>query len=178
VQSTAANPWLVRILREHAFNLIAGILCFGLALVTAGSLCHVPTVLRRNPFGWWDTADLGVAVMFVAATWGFFRFLADLFRADALWHAHPGHLAWWLSGGVWVMAGAVELVVEGSSYESDAVASMTRLGSVLGIPLLPPLLFACLRRAERARAGWRAWAGFVAGATLPIQYFLFVLLRD
>ena len=178
MEAMPAEPRPVRTLRERIAGLVADFLSVALALASAGSLCHVPSVLRRNPFGWWDTADLGVAAMFVFASWGFYRFLADLFRADGIRLAHPGHLAWWLTGGVWVMAGAVELVVEGSSYESNAVASMIKLGSVLGIPLLPPLLLACLRRHERVRAGWRAWAGFVAGGTFPIQYLLFILLRD
>lgn len=169
---------LARIVRENVFDLVAGILCLVFALVAAGSLWHVPAVLRRNPVGWRDTADLAAAAMFVVATWGFFRFIADLVRPNGLWHAHPGHLAWWLSGGVWVMAGAVELVVEGSSYESNAVGSMTRLGSLLGVPFLPPLLMACLRRADRTRAGWRGWAGFGVAATYPAQYLLFMWLRD
>jgi hypothetical protein len=178
MQTIAAKSWHVRVLRENIVELLAGILSLALALATAGNLCHVVTVLRRNPFGWWDTADLGVAVMCVFASWGFYRFLADLCRADGLRLAHPGHLAWWLSGGVWVMACGVELVVEGSSHESNAVASMINLAALLAVPLLPPLLFACLRRPERVRAGWRAWAGFVAAGTFPIQYLLFILLRD
>jgi hypothetical protein len=178
MQTSDAKSWFVRMFREQIVDLLAGILSLALAVATACNLCHVATVLRRNPFGWWDTADLGVAVTCAFASWGFYRFLADLFRPNGFQVAHPGHVAWWLTGGVWVMACGVELVVESASYESDAVEGMVKLATLLAAPLLVPLLFACLRRRERVGAGWRAWAGFVAGTTFPIQYLLFILLRD
>lgn len=155
-----------------------GLVSAVLAVATAASLCRVPTVLGRNPLGWADTADLAVAVLCVFAIWGFYRFLTDLLSADAVPRGHPGHLAWWLAGGVWVTGSAVDLVVEGSSHQSNAVQVIINLGAILAGPLLLPLLVACLRRHERTRAGWRAWAGLVAGCSFPVQYVLFVLLRD
>ncbi len=159
-------------------GLIKGLFSLVMAAASAASLCRVPAVLRRNPFGWLDTADLGVAVLCLLASWGFYRFLTDLVRSDSVPRSHPGHLAWWLTGGVWVTAAAVDLVVEGSSHESNAVQVIINLGAILSVPLLLPLLVTCLRRPERTRAGWRAWAGFAAGCSFPVQYVLFVLLRD
>ncbi len=157
--------------------IVADVVCLILGIVTALSLCRVLEVVRRNPFGWMDTADLAVAVLVAFAAWGFFRFLVQLFTSG-LANRHPGAVAWWLCGGIWVMAAAVDRVVEIPSHDSDAVEIMLKLGAALAVPLVPPLVVACLRRAERAVAGWGDWFGFAVAVSFPGQYLLFIILRD
>lgn len=149
-----------------------------LAMAMAGSLCQVANVLDRNPFGWHDTAELGVALLCAFASWGFFRLMFDLLQADGIMSRHSGLVAWWLVGGVWVTASAVGLVVESPSHDSNAVMSMIYLGGLLAVALLPPLLILCLGGRERTQAGWREWLGFLAGCMFPIHFALFLKLRS
>ena len=153
------------------------IFCLFLAATTGGQLCHIRAVLRRNPFGWSDAAVLAVAAMCAVAAWGFFRLLADLLRGRGLAAQHPGHVAWWLAGGIWVTAAAADVVVESSSHNSNAVSVMILLGLLLAIPLMPVLLVLSVLQTERRRADWRAWAGCVIGCAVVFQCFLFHFTR-
>jgi hypothetical protein len=144
-----------------------------LAVATGAQVCHVPEVLRRNPFEWKDAAVLAAAAACAVSAWGFFRLLVDLARGRGLARHHPGHVAWWLAGGVWVTAAAADIVVESSSYESNAVSVMVLLGLLLATPLMPVLLILSLREPERGRADFRAWAGCVIGCAIVLECFLF-----
>ena len=148
-----------------------------MALATAASLFRVPSLFSRNPFGAKEVVVLGVATWCAFTTWGFYQFLVDLLRSGGVRSRHPAHVAWWLAGGVWVTAAAVDLVVESSSHQSDAVWGTTKLGALLAIPLLAALIVASVRRSERVRSDWRAWGGVLVGCAFPLQYVLFFVVR-
>ena len=167
--------------RWHAWLklLIAGLIesvCLSVALVTAWSLFQVTSLLRRNPFGWAELGDLLAAVWCALASWGFYRFLAYLCGGEGLAARHPGELAWWLTGGLWVAACAGGLAVEGPSDRSYVISATIRLGTLLAAPIVVALLVTCLRQHERTRGRWWAWLGFAVGWTIPLPWFLLSVL--
>jgi hypothetical protein len=146
-----------------------------LGAVISIKLFDLDALLRQHPFGWAELAKLSAAALCGLSSWGFFRFLIGSCQAAWLASRHPGHLLWWLVGGLWVTACAVRLMVQSASPVSGAVSIMFQLGMLLVIPFTAILILAGLRRRERRRADWRAWIGLVVGCTLPIQYLLGLL---
>ncbi|GEM_PF-6093114 len=150
--------------------------CIALSLTTVSCLLQVPSVLRRTPFGLAELITLVIATGGGCVAWCFFRLLADVALWTDLRALHPGRVAGWLSGGVWVAAGLASEASLDASTRSYAVFGSLQLGTLAAAPLVVVLLGMSLRRQERRQGDWRSWAGFVAGCTLPAPLVLGWLL--
>lgn len=163
-QKTSAR----RGLKARVVNAALDVVSLVPAIASAMSLYRVLGILGRNPFGWSDIAELLIAAFFAFSCWGFFRLIGRLLMLEPLSLAHPGHITWFLAGGVWTMVAAADVVVQGSSHIDDAANRLTMLGTLLATPLLVTLVLQGLLRGERQKADWRAWAGLAVAALFPV----------
>ncbi len=142
--------------------------CLAAALAGAIAFLHPDDWLAAGAPGLKKAIPVACAVAHAVAAWGFYRWLVGLALGESLACTHPGALAWWLTGGVWLTALAADQAIELNSAESAAVFRLTGLASILLFPFVLMLLLSCLVRRERARSNWRTWLGFAVGCTMPL----------